>query len=75
MASISFAERTNADGTFTVTVRYRDTSDRQRKKSFREATEAKTRKAAKDFASKLRVQLAEGDYVDPNIGNRRFQGS
>lgn len=72
MASISFAERTNADGTFTVTVRYRDTSDRQRKKSFREATEAKTRKAAKDFASKLRVQLAEGDYVDPNIGKRRF---
>lgn len=72
MASISFAERTNSDGTLSVTVRYRDTGGRQRKKSFREPTEAKTRKAARDFAARLRTQLADGDYFDPNLGKRRF---
>jgi len=72
MASISFAERTNSDGSLTVTVRYRDAAGRQRKKAFREPTEAKTRKAAKDYASRLSVQLADGDYIDPGMGKRPF---
>ena len=72
MASISFAERTNADGSFTVTVRYRDAAGTQRKRSFRESSVAKTRKAAKDYSARLRVQLADGDYVDPTGGKRRF---
>ncbi len=48
VASISFAERANADGSLSVTVRYRDAAGVQRKKSFREPTDAKTRTAAKD---------------------------
>ena len=50
MASISLVERTNSDGSLTVTVRYRDASRRQKKKSFREPTEAKSRRAGKDYA-------------------------
>ncbi|MGE3620257.1 MAG: hypothetical protein AB7L84_07335, partial [Acidimicrobiia bacterium] len=72
MASISFAERTNADGTLTVTVRYRDAAGRQRKKAFRETTEAKSRRAAREHAARLRVQLADGDYFDPGRGKRPF---
>ena len=72
MASISFAERTNSDGSLTVTVRYRDAAGRQRKKAFREPTEAKTRRAARDYASRLGVQLADGEYIDPGLGKRRF---
>ncbi len=37
-----------------------------------EPTDAKTRKAAKDYAARLRVQSAEGDYVDPSGGKRRL---
>lgn len=55
-----------------MTVRYRDASGRQKKKSFREATTAKSRKAAKDYAARLRTQLADGDYVDPGQGKRPF---
>lgn len=66
------AERTNSDGSLTVTVRYRDIARRQKKKSFREPTAAKTRKAAKDHAARLRTQLADGDYVDPGPGKKPF---
>lgn len=55
-----------------MTVRYRDVSGRQKKKSFREPTAAKTRKAAKDHAARLRTQLADGDYVDPGPGKKPF---
>lgn len=72
MASISFDERTNADGSTTVVVRYRDNADKQRKKSFREPTAAKSRKAAKEFEARLRPQLAEGDFIDPTRGKRLF---
>ena len=72
MASISLDERTNSDRSLTVVVRYRDTAGKQRKKSFREPTAAKSRKAAKDYAARLRTQLADGDYVDPGRAKRLF---